>query len=354
MPASTVPPPARAAAPVDTRHVTVVLPTYNRKESLRRCLEGLFACDVEGLVVDVWVIDDGSGDGTGEMFRELAAAYRGPLRLRYHRQENAGHSAAVNTGIRLAETDLVLNIDDDCAPHPRWIRALVETPWDRGIGAVGGQLVGVERGNWVTRYCRFLKYNEFPPDDGPVKFVNSASSCYLRQALDEVGGFETLLCLGGEDIEVAWRMVLAGYRLVYQPEAINYHYHRETLRALAKTFYTRGYARTLRNLLWGAVPHPTWGWLAHEAANACFSALRGVLIPLRAARYLRQGVAPADALPFAYLNWLQRGIGRCGKVRLLWRVLRGRQTLERTGRVPEGAGDPSLAPAWALGKNSDE
>src|SRR5207248_3344200 len=152
---------------------TVVLPTYNRSASLQRCLLGILACDADGLEIDLHVVDDGSTDNTQQVVEGTLRQYAGPIRLCYYRQANLGAAAARNLGIAAADSDLILFIDDDCVPDAKWIRALVEAPWEDGVGAVGGRIVGIGEGSWVSRYCRYLRFNEFPPDDRPIRFVNT-------------------------------------------------------------------------------------------------------------------------------------------------------------------------------------
>ncbi|MDQ7028787.1 MAG: glycosyltransferase family 2 protein [Ardenticatenia bacterium] len=76
-------------------HISVVVPTHNRKDLLRRCLEAVVSQDYPNY--DVIVVDDGSTDGTGEMVqREFP-------QVRYIRQEpNRGPAAARNRGIEVA------------------------------------------------------------------------------------------------------------------------------------------------------------------------------------------------------------------------------------------------------------
>lgn len=337
-----------AAAPLDLSRVTVVVTTYNRKDMLRRTLEALLANETGDVSVDVRIVDDGSVDGTEAVVREIIAAYRGPMRLHYLRQENQGHSAAVNRGFRDADTDIVLGLDDDTVPQPGWLLALVRAPWGPTTAAVGGKIVGVEAGNQFSRYCRYIKYNEFPPNDEPIKFVNSGNSAYLRRAFLEMNGMESLICLGGEDIELAWRLVKAGYTLEYQPDAVVLHFHRETMKALLKTFWTRGYSKALRNVIWGAMPKPRLNRVPREIIRLVGAYLPLLWVPLDARKLRREGVPREDALTFAFLDQLNRAYSRHGRVTCFFRIWTGRQSIERTGVVPPGDGDASMAPGWAL------
>jgi len=340
------PPAAPLAGGVDTSRLTVILPTYNRKEALRRCVLGLLACDVEGLDVTLRVVDDGSPDETTDVMKELQRQNEGPIRLEYHRQENQGQSAARNLAINASDTDVILFIDDDCIPDPGWIRAMAAVSWDGDVGAVGGRLVAATKGNWISRYCRFIRYNEFPVDDRPLTFVNSANCAYLRRALEEVGGYECALPRG-VDHDLGWRVVLAGYRLVYAPDAVVHHFHRESLRIVLKDCWTRGASNTLRSALWGKGKRPSAWRLVRECLIIALSMVDLLLVPVEAFRLARQGVAPVDALPYALVGWLRRIYGRCGKVSMLRRLLSGEQKLQRTSRMPEGRQAPEHAPHWA-------
>lgn len=341
-PAAEVPSEARAP-----RSASVVLPTYNRSASLRRCLLGILGCDIAGLDLSLHVVDDGSTDDTEQMVAEVRRQYRGPVRLHYHRQQNQGAAAARNLGVAADDADLVLFIDDDCVPEQGWVRALVDASWNAGVGAVGGRIVGVGEGTWVSRYCRYLRFNEFPPDDRPIRFVNTANAAYRREVLRTLGGFEPAVSGGGEDHEIAWRAVRLGYRLVYQPAAVVRHYHRETVAVLAHTFWQRGYGSTLRDTLWGTRAAPTRGSLAAERWGQVGDALRLVLLPLRAGRMARRGVPARDLARFAWMDWLRQSANRRGRIAMQRRILRGEQRLERTTHAPPGSAPGPISPSPA-------
>lgn len=89
--------------------ITTIVPTFNRREQLVRCLAALDAQTLPRDRYDVIVIDDGSTDGTGDTVAGLAS----PQRLAYLSQPNRGPAAARNLGISTARGDLVLFIGDD-------------------------------------------------------------------------------------------------------------------------------------------------------------------------------------------------------------------------------------------------
>jgi GT2 family glycosyltransferase len=95
--------------------VSVVIPTYNRKEKLLACLESLAHQSVLSQEFEVVVVDDGSTDGT----RETLASRSYPFALRYYRQDNQGPGAARNVGIEKAAGELILFIGDDVIADER-------------------------------------------------------------------------------------------------------------------------------------------------------------------------------------------------------------------------------------------
>ena len=106
-----------------TRIIAIVV-TYNRQESLRRCLAALERQD--GGAPDVLVVDNAGTDGTQDALRPLVQAGR----IRYHRTaENVGGAGGFQLGIRLAAAagyDLVWLMDDDCIPDPGALAALLD------------------------------------------------------------------------------------------------------------------------------------------------------------------------------------------------------------------------------------
>lgn len=99
--------------------LTVIIPTYNRVAMIAQAI-GSILRQSDAAEFDILVIDDGSDDGTDAVIAELIKVYP---QIRYLRQENAGVSAARNTGLRnlLPETEIVTFLDsDDVSPTGRF------------------------------------------------------------------------------------------------------------------------------------------------------------------------------------------------------------------------------------------
>jgi len=103
----------------ERRFVSVIIPTYNRKEILERTLRTYSDQTYPKDKFEVIVIDDGSTDGTEHVVKSLVGGSN--YKLRYFRQDNKGPAAARNLGINEAAGEIVLITGDDCIPDPKLI-----------------------------------------------------------------------------------------------------------------------------------------------------------------------------------------------------------------------------------------
>ena len=237
-----------------TLPISVVIPTYNRKESLRLTLDGLAR---QTLSPDCWeavVVSDGSTDGTDAFLGDYAAS--APFTLRPMSQANAGPSEARNQGIRAAAGDVVVFIDDDVAPMPEFLA----THWKRHESdskiAVIGPLspdparrsiepawIGWEHAMLEKQYSAFR--DGIWSEAGPHHFY-SGNASVRRAHLLAVGGFDTAFTRQ-EDVELATRLQRdRGVHFVFDGEARTFHRPLRTWDAWLKVPYAYGSLDVLR------------------------------------------------------------------------------------------------------------
>ena len=210
--------PLTAAAPTPPAvpsGVTVIIPAYNYDRYLPAAINSALAQDYP--VVEVIVVDDGSTDST----REVAARYG--ERSRYVYQENAGLSAARNTGLRLATHAFVAFLDADDLWEPAMIstcmRAFAELPGDYAVVACPGQFVD-EQNRPVATAAGPAR----PP--GPVAVVElllrnrffADAVVVRRAAVQDCGGFDAALT-SSEDRDL-WLRLAARARIWLVPEVL--------------------------------------------------------------------------------------------------------------------------------------
>ena len=200
---------------------TVVVPTFDRPESLRRCLRALQRLrPVPGGAVEIVVVDDG-GDRPAS---RVAAAVDGPHAVRVHRQANAGPAAARNTGARLARGDRVAFTDDDCRPDPDWLRGLAAGLDAHPDALVGGQTVNALPGNLWAEATQTLVDHVIATTPGG--FLPSCNLGVHRRSFLAAGGFDQgFPRAAGEDRALCDRWRAGGAPVLLVPGAVVGHEH---------------------------------------------------------------------------------------------------------------------------------
>lgn len=192
----------------------MVVATYRRSHLLERLARAVFAQDYPGLVQLV-IVDDASPDDTGEVLHRLAA--RHPAMATIRLPHNRGPAAARNAGWRHTNAEVVAFTDDDCVPQPGWLTALVRAL--DGVDLVQGRTAPDPASE--PRRGPFSRTLSVPAPNG---FYQTANMAYRRTALAAAGGFDerfTAPC--GEDTDLAWRVLDAGGRAAFAPDAVVYH-----------------------------------------------------------------------------------------------------------------------------------
>jgi mycofactocin system glycosyltransferase len=228
--------------------VTVVVPVRDHAGELR---ELLGAPDAWEGVAAVVVVDDASCDGPA--LRE-ALAGRGPVEVQLVRCESRrGPAGARNRGAALATTELVAFVDADCRPGPRWLEALVAHFDDPSVAAVAPRVradpsPGGHRSRLGPPLLAFERARG-PLDAGPeptsvgpgreLTLVPSAALVVRRSAFEAVGGFDPTLRFG-EDCDLEWRLVEAGWTVRYEPSVVVRHPVRPGLAAALRQRFEYG------------------------------------------------------------------------------------------------------------------
>jgi cellulose synthase/poly-beta-1,6-N-acetylglucosamine synthase-like glycosyltransferase len=214
---------------------------------------------------EIVVVDDGSGDGTGDAVEE---AYGWHPRVRLLRQPNGGKASALNHAVAEATGEVLVCFDADTQIAPDTIGQLVRHFGDRRIAAVAGNVKVGNRVNLLTRWQSSEYINSQNLDRrvyallNAVTVVPGAVGAWRREALLQVGGYigDTL----AEDMDLTFRLRRAGWKIDTDSEALGWTEAPDSLRAL---FHQRfRWAFGTLQCLWkhkGALGrYGFFGWLA--------------------------------------------------------------------------------------------
>jgi len=223
---------------------TVVVPTFQRRESVLRLLRSLESQTVPASMFDVIVAVDGSTDGTAEAVRGHPA----PFGISVVEGPNRGRARACNSGIRAAGGNLVILLDDDMEATP----GLVEAHARAHAGGARRAVVGAAPIMSSPASPPFVRYmadgfrarlHRLGQPGYRVRFRDTYTGNFSvrRDVLESVGGFdESFQVYGHEDYELALRLQAAGVELGYSAEAVAWQHYEKSFAGFAKDGIARG------------------------------------------------------------------------------------------------------------------
>jgi glycosyltransferase involved in cell wall biosynthesis len=238
-----------AAAPF----VSVVICTRDRPEELENCLRFLECQQYPRF--EVVVVDNAP---SSDAVRILVEAKKGEVPFRYVLEARAGLQRARNAGIAAASGTIIAFVDDDDEPDSHWLAGLA-CGFAQGddIGCVSGMVVPARLDTQAQELFEQLgghcKGRDFSPAiysrHGPQNplyplppFGVGANMAFRREALASIGGFDVALgagtpALGGGDTLALTLVLLAGYRIAYEPAALMRHHHRRDMDSLRRQLH---------------------------------------------------------------------------------------------------------------------
>lgn len=223
--------------------ISVIIATFNRCDTLKVTLDKLAKQIICPEDFEVLVIDDGSSDSTQEMVESHIALL--PYNLRFFRHENRGPGYTQNRGIREAVSKLILLMADVVWTTPGMLQQHLKTHSeypDENIAVLGKVIPSPELPSTVMhKYWDPFRYDIL---DGKrqldaIHFL-ACNISVKKNFLLENGLYRERKGAAHEDIELGYRLGRKGLKIIYDENALAYHYHPETLSNACRRSYERG------------------------------------------------------------------------------------------------------------------
>lgn len=215
--------------------ISVVISQHGRLKECRKCLDAIQRQTLAADSYEVIVVDD------GYTMPDAMVRYYSKGCTRIIQKVHTGVCATRNLGIQNAQGALVAFLDNDCVPSPHWLeelcRAMAHHP---NVAGVQGGVLSAKTESLVESYATYRQLlNQPVRSKGAIRTIITANACFRRRILLGIGMFDTtfdrmLHSAGGEDADLSFRILRAGHRVEYWPEAIVYHHHRATLGAFCR------------------------------------------------------------------------------------------------------------------------
>jgi GT2 family glycosyltransferase len=215
--------------------VSVLILTWNGKRFLKECLDSLTAQTFRDF--EIILVDNGSNDDSATYVRENYPWVR-LLEL----PENLGFSGGNNRGFAKCVGKYIVTLNNDTKAEPGFIEALVDAAEsDKGAGMVAAKMLNFYEPGRIDSVGVKITSNGLGCNigvgeadrrqyDKPAEVFGpcAGAALYRRKMLDEVGFFDPDFFAYYEDVDLAWRGRLAGWRCVTAPRAVVYHVHSAT------------------------------------------------------------------------------------------------------------------------------
>lgn len=221
--------------------VDIIIPYYRRRDMLERCLDSLEQTRYPSMGI---IVVDNGGTEAGLVF--LVKRYRNARLLRL--AENRGYAGGCNAGLKSSSADYVVFMNDDTEHDPLWLEQLVRAvaeddhiaalqpkilalkPWKKGqkvfdyAGAAGGMIDRLGYPWCLGRTFSGVESDNGQYESGQDIFWASGVAMFVRRVVaEELGGFDEDFFMQMEEIDLSWRMKLAGYRVRSVPSSVVLH-----------------------------------------------------------------------------------------------------------------------------------
>ena len=245
--------------PLQFPSLTIVISTRDRPHYLARCLDSIRKMMTQShsinSFIEILIIDNAPSDNRT---RDVVSSFS---EVRYVCEPMPGVNSARNRALKEARGQLLAYLDDDVVVDPMWLSGLVEA-WSENptAAAFTGQVLpyelvsnaqvifekrgGFRQGFKKKCYSQKLEGHSW----SPLKtwtFGVSANMAIQKDILQKLGGFDTVLGPGtlpegGDDLDIFYRVIRAGYSLQYSPDYLVFHQHRRQKKDLRHQYWTWG------------------------------------------------------------------------------------------------------------------
>ncbi len=294
---------------MQTPLVSVVIPNWNGRQFLPTCLSSLERQTYPKF--EVILVDNGSTDGSASLVRQDFPWVR-VMAL----DENLGFAAACNIGARDAAGEILVLLNNDTEAEPEWLEELVKTLHEHPeAGTAASKILLFDRRNIIHSTGDLMGRDGIPRNRGvweedrkqydrwlQVFGGCGAAVAYRREMWDELGGFDEDLFMYLEDVDLAWRAQLRGWKAVFAHKARVYHHLSATGGGPIASFYTgRNTILVIVKDMPGKLLRRYWRFIVGAQLRIALEALRASRGEAARAR-LRGQIAALAALP----RWLEK------------------------------------------------
>jgi len=225
-----------------TLSVGIVIITHSAKKHLPNCLPPLLQSSLKPKIL---VVNSSSNDGTVELAQEMGAETLIIPRAHFN------HGSTREVARRHLQTDIVIMLTPDAYfVNPLSLESLIKPLIEKKASVAYARQIAHKKADFFESFPREFNYpmesqirslEDVPKFGVYTFFCSNSCAAYLNSALDEVGGFESVLL--GEDTVAVIKLLQQGHHIAYVSEAVVEHSHRYSLKQEFARHFDTGLAR---------------------------------------------------------------------------------------------------------------
>jgi GT2 family glycosyltransferase len=224
---------------------SIIVAVRNEVDHIEECIHAVFNQDYRG-PYEVIVVDGMSTDGTFELLQKLQKSYQ--FKVITNQKINA--AAGRNLGINNASGDYVAFIDGDAIATRDWLTQIQKAFENSNSAGVGGPDLLPENTNATAHVIGIIMTSPFArggklnpstqhalmEEEQYVEHIPTCNVCFKKEILQKIGMFDEAF-VKGQDLELNYRIIKAGYKLYYSPKIQVLHYRRQTIKEFSQQIY---------------------------------------------------------------------------------------------------------------------
>lgn len=214
---------------------SVIIVNWNGRRYLEQCLPSVVNQTYRNL--EIIMVDNGSTDGSVELVEHLF-----PDIIVVRNSENRGFAGGNNQGIRIASGEYIATLNNDAIARPDWLEEMINAIKDDDtIGMAASKMLfsdwpdvinstGISLDRAAIAWDRLGGQSSDRSEAAPVEIFgpSAGAALYKRKMIEDVGLFDEDFFMYLEDVDLAWRARLRGWRCVYVPTAEVLHVYSAT------------------------------------------------------------------------------------------------------------------------------
>lgn len=217
--------------------VSVVLVNYRGTDDTIEAIRNLQKIDWPQDRLEIVVVENASGDGSEQRLRSEVSGINLVVAA-----QNLGFAGGCNLGVNKSKGEYIAFLNNDARPDRAWVKAAIERfEHSPKIGAVASRVLdwNGEKVDFIGAALTWygMGYKPLTGESVPttpdvpkdVLFGTGAAMFVRRSIYDKLGGFDERFFMFFEDVDLGWRLNLAGYRFVYEPGSLAFHKHHASM-----------------------------------------------------------------------------------------------------------------------------